>query len=60
MFGLFFFNTTGRGNNRVYDSCTSFTVEAKKPGLTCKVTISYAEKSSSRLLKDTIVISSYR
>ena len=49
-----------RGNNRVYDACTTFTVAAKTPGTTSKVTVSYTEPTTGRTLKASTHISSYR
>jgi hypothetical protein len=49
-----------RGNNRVYGACASFTVKAKTPGTTTKVSITYKEPSTGRVLKDATHISAYR
>ena len=51
---------SARGNNRVHDACASFTINAKTPGTTSKVTVTYNEPSTGRVLKDSVHISAFR
>ena len=48
-----------RGQNHIYNSCTGFTMRAKKAGAICKVTISYKEPSTGRTLRTHTSIAAY-
>ncbi len=45
-----------RGHNPKYDSCSSFTLRGHTPGSSCKVTVSYNEPDTGRLLRASVQI----